>query len=73
MIALLGGAVALSIWRYQAALNDAGLDALAHEDRFKWQQATTHFWREREAANEYFLGVTEARGRSTRRQRASMR
>ena len=24
------------------------------------QQATTHFWREREAANEYFLGVTEA-------------
>ena len=30
------------------------------------QQATTHFWREREAANEYFLGVTEAEERDLR-------
>ena len=60
MIALLGAAVTLSIWRYEAALNDAALEALAHQDQFEEQQATTHFWREREAANEYFLGVTDA-------------
>ena len=59
-IALLGAAVTLSIWRYEAALNDAGLEALAHQEQFYEQQATTHFWREREAANEYFLGVSEA-------------
>jgi methyl-accepting chemotaxis protein len=61
-IALLGGAVTLSIWRYQAALNDGKLNAGAHEQQFVQQQAVTHFWREREAANEYFLGVGEAEG-----------
>jgi methyl-accepting chemotaxis protein len=60
MIVLLGGALTLSIWRYEAALNDGRLDTHAHEAQFQEQQANTHFWREREAANEYFLGVTDA-------------
>ena len=60
VIALLAGAVAMSIWRYEAALNDAAQEAVAHLDQFEEQQATTHFWREREAANEYLLGVREA-------------
>jgi methyl-accepting chemotaxis protein len=60
MIAILGAGVTLSIWRYEAALNDAALETVAHQDQFLQQQATTHFWREREAANEYFLGVSEA-------------
>ena len=63
MIALLGAAVALSIWRYEAALDDATFEALAQQDQFEEQQASTHFWREREAANEYFLGVTDAEHR----------
>ena len=34
MIALLGAAVTLSIWRYEAALNDAALEAVAHQEQF---------------------------------------
>ena len=60
MIALLGGAAALSIWRYEGAIAQAARDKLSHEEMFQAQEASTHFWREREAANEYLLGVTDA-------------
>ena len=62
MIALLGGAAALSIWRYQVAIDAAEIDKVSLEEMFQAQEASTHFWREREAANEFLLGVTEAEG-----------
>jgi methyl-accepting chemotaxis protein len=60
IIALLGGAVAISIWRYEVALHDTTLRGEARLEQLQTQQASTHFWREREAANEYLLGVTGA-------------
>ena len=63
MIALLGGAAALSIWRYQVAHRRAAKpDKRAHEEMFQAQEASTHFWHQREAANEYFLGVATPKG-----------
>ena len=56
IIALLGGAVGASIWRYQVALNEAALRGQARAEQLQLQEANTHFWREREAANEYLLG-----------------
>jgi methyl-accepting chemotaxis protein len=55
-IALLGSAVGVSIWRYEVALSDAEQRDTAHAEQLQAQQASTHFWREREAANEYLLG-----------------
>jgi hypothetical protein len=60
MIALLGGAAALSIWRYQVALDGAAQADLAHVEEIQVAQATTHFWHQNETANEYFLGIAEA-------------
>jgi methyl-accepting chemotaxis protein len=56
IIALLGGAVGVSIWRYQAALRDAGLRDSSRVEQHQAQEASTHFWHERAAANEYRLG-----------------
>ena len=56
VIALLGGAVGASIWRYQVALHQAKLRSIAQAEQYQALQATNHFWREREAANEYLLG-----------------
>ena len=60
MIAVLGGAVAISIWRYQVALDGAAQADLAHNEEIQVAQATTHFWHQNETANEYFLGIAEA-------------
>jgi methyl-accepting chemotaxis protein len=63
VIALLGGTVGTSIWRYQAALHEGTLRSHAHSEDFQAEQATTHFWKEREAANEFlFSGSLAARG-----------
>ena len=59
-IAVLAGAVAISIWRYQVALDAASLADLAHEEQIHVAEATTHFWHQSETANEYFLGIGEA-------------
>jgi methyl-accepting chemotaxis protein len=56
IIALLGGAVGVSIWRYQAALHDATLRSHAYAEQLQVQEAGMHFWHERAAANEYRLG-----------------
>jgi methyl-accepting chemotaxis protein len=60
MITLLAGAVGISIRRYQVALHDTTLRGEARVEQLSAQQAGTHFWREREAANEYLLGVSDA-------------
>ena len=59
-IAVLAGSVALSIWRYQVALDGAALADEAHEEQIQVAQAITHFWHQNETANEYFLGIGEA-------------
>jgi len=56
MIALLGGAVGVSIWRYEVALNDATVQSRDRAEQLRAQEASTHFWHERNAANEYRLG-----------------
>jgi hypothetical protein len=58
VIALLGGTVGVSIWRYQVALSEASLRSQAGAELLQAQQASLHFWREREAANEYLLGAS---------------
>ena len=60
MIVLLTGAVAMSIWRYEAALDSAATSKAANAEMFQAQEASTHFSREREATNEYLLGVATA-------------
>ena len=54
-ILLLGGAVGISIWRYEVALNEATLSGQAHAEQLEVQLATTHFWHEREFENEYLI------------------
>jgi methyl-accepting chemotaxis protein len=55
MIALLAGSVAMSIWRYQAAIHETTLRGQARVEQLQAQQASTAFWHEREAANEFLL------------------
>ena len=59
-IAVLGGSVGMSIWRYQVALDAASQADLAHEEQIHVAEANMHFWHQSETANEYFLGVGEA-------------
>jgi methyl-accepting chemotaxis protein len=59
-IVLLGGAVGVSIWRYEVALHEAKMSRLEYQQRIESHHAHIHFWRERAAMNEYLLGVTEA-------------
>ena len=72
-ILLLGGAVGASIWRYEVALNQHTLIGLDYQEGLQAQQATIHFWREREAMNEYLLGVSEAAGEVETEARAFMK
>ena len=69
IIALLGGAVGVSIWRYQAALREARLSDRSRVEQIQVQQASTHFWHERAAVDDYRLagsvdaiGVVAAQG-----------
>jgi methyl-accepting chemotaxis protein len=63
VVALLGGAMGTSIWRYQAAMHEATLRSNAHAEEFQAQRASTYFWQERESANEYlFSGSLLAKG-----------
>jgi methyl-accepting chemotaxis protein len=55
-ISLLGGAVGVSIWRYEGALHYGTLRAQAYAEQLQAQRASTHFWHERNAANEYLVG-----------------
>ena len=57
MIALLGGAMAISIWRYEAALDQATVRGDSHEEQLQAHRATSYFLRERESARESILGL----------------
>jgi len=59
-IAVLAGAVGMSIWRYQVALEKAAQNQAAHAEVLQAQVAITRFSRQREAANEFLLGVLVA-------------
>jgi methyl-accepting chemotaxis protein len=54
-IALLSSSVGVSIWRYEIALNQAAKRDASRAEQLQSERASTHFWREREAANEYLL------------------
>jgi methyl-accepting chemotaxis protein len=55
IIALLGGAVAVSIWRYEVALTQGTLRTHARAEQVQASEASARFWHEREVANEYLL------------------
>jgi hypothetical protein len=54
-VVLLGGAAAGTIWRYEIALGHSDVALSARARALRGQQASTLFWREREAMNEYLL------------------
>ena len=55
IVALLGAAFGTTIWRYQLSSTQYRRAVAANGDKFRAEQATTAFWREREAMNEYLL------------------
>jgi hypothetical protein len=54
-VALIAIAVGITIWRYDHALGKSDNALQARSEQLRSEQATTAFWREREAMNEYLL------------------
>jgi hypothetical protein len=52
---LIAAAASGSIWRYEVALRHSDVALSSRADALRAQRATTFFWREREAMNEYLL------------------
>ena len=71
MIALLGGAAALSIWRYQVALDGAAQAELAHVERFRSRRRRRTSGIRTRPRTSISSGSPRPRRRSTRRRRAS--
>jgi hypothetical protein len=46
-IVLLGGAVGVSIWRYEVALHEAKMSGLEYQQSIQGHHAHIHFWRKR--------------------------
>jgi signal transduction histidine kinase/CheY-like chemotaxis protein len=55
ILLLLAFAIAITIWRYESALDQSRNALAARGDSFRAEQAARQFWREREAINEYLL------------------
>jgi hypothetical protein len=55
VVLLLAGAFAITLWQNGKAHAQASAERDARIEKFDGLQAVTHFWREREAMNEYFL------------------
>jgi PAS domain S-box-containing protein len=55
VLLLLACALAITIWRYESALDQSRRSLGAQSEAFRAEQAVSHFWREREAINEYLL------------------
>ena len=55
IIALLGAAVAVSIWRYEHAIGQKNLVLEVSSEQQRAETMVTAFWNEREAANEFLL------------------
>ena len=55
IIALIGAAFAVTIWRYQHSHSASNLALQVRQERLAAESAGTLFWREREAMNEYLL------------------
>jgi methyl-accepting chemotaxis protein len=68
VVVLLGGATGASIWRYQVALQQGTLRSHAHAEIIQTANANTHFWHEREAANEHLLIGTPETAKELRAQ-----
>jgi diguanylate cyclase (GGDEF)-like protein len=59
-ILLIASAAAGSIWRYEVALNHSDVALSSRSRALRAEEATTLFWREREAMNEYLLHPSPA-------------
>src|SRR6267142_634461 len=55
IIALIGAAFAVTIWRYQHSHNASNRALEVRQERLTAESAATLFWRERESMNEYLL------------------
>jgi hypothetical protein len=55
VVLLLAGAFATTLWQNSKAHAQASAEREARIENFEGAQAVTHFWKEREAMNEYFL------------------
>ena len=55
IIALIGAAFVVTIWRYQHSHSSSNRALQVRQERLAAQKAGTLFWREREAMNEYLL------------------
>jgi methyl-accepting chemotaxis protein len=55
ILLLLAGAVGVTIWRYTNALGRSDRALTTRSEQYRAEQASTSFWREREAINEYVV------------------
>src|SRR5689334_65541 len=55
IISLLVAALAVTIWRYEHAIGQDRAAIRAQTDKLNVAQASTSFWREREAMNEFLI------------------
>src|SRR4051794_1473898 len=55
VVALVGAAVGITIWRYDHALGKASAAQVSTTEQYSSQKAATAFWNQREAMNEYLL------------------
>jgi methyl-accepting chemotaxis protein len=60
VVAVIAAAVAITIWRYEVALNRADTALDARHDATQTAQLTALFWHEHEAMNEYLVNPTAA-------------
>jgi len=55
VVGLLAASFAVTLWQNSNAHNRNAAERMARTEKFRASEATTHFWREREAMNEYLL------------------
>src|SRR5215208_442377 len=55
VVALVAAAVGVTVWRYDYALNESDAAQVSTFEQYSSQKATSAFWHEREAMNEYLL------------------
>ena len=60
VVAVIAAAVAITIWRYEVAINRADTALDARHDATQTAQLTALFWHEHEAMNEYLVNPSAA-------------
>jgi methyl-accepting chemotaxis protein len=73
VVAVIAAAVAITIWRYEDALNRADTALDARHDARQTTQLAALFWREHEAMNEYLLNPAPSELQEISAQRSAFR